>query len=161
MIARESLAWLREHHHANPDKPWLVYTSFSRPHFPLTAPKRFFDRYYPEGVTPPWVCRTGDSTDHPMTVGAIKGFRTDEIAEDEMLKARAAYFAAVDFLDEILGDFLALLDRDGFWTIRSLYIPPITENWWANTGYGGKIHGTKPPPTCLLSFRFPNIATVA
>ena len=73
MIARESLAWLREHRHANPDKPWLVYTSFSRPHFPLTAPKRFFDRYYPEGVTPPWVRRTGDSADHPMTVGRNQG----------------------------------------------------------------------------------------
>ena len=51
-IARESLSWLREHRHAKPDTPWLVYTSFSRPHFPLTAPKRFFDRYYPEGATP-------------------------------------------------------------------------------------------------------------
>ena len=147
MIARESLAWLREHRHANPDKPWLVYTSFSRPHFPLTAPKRFFDRYYPEGVTPPWVRRTGDSADHPMTVGAIKGFRTEEIAEDEMMKARAAYFAAVDFLDEILGDFLALLDRDGF--LDNTVIVYTSDHgelvgehgiWWKNTWHEAAAH---------------------
>ena len=41
MTARESLAWLRENQHANPGQPWLLYTSFSRPHFPLTAPRRY------------------------------------------------------------------------------------------------------------------------
>lgn len=113
MVARESTAWLRQQRHQNPDQPWLLYASFSRPHFPLTAPSRHFDRYYPEGVTPPRVRRSGDSAEHPMTLGAIKGFRTEEIDEAEMMKARAAYFACVDFLDEMLGDFLAVLERDG------------------------------------------------
>jgi choline-sulfatase len=113
MVARESTTWLREQRHRDPQQPWLLYASFSRPHFPLTAPKRHFDRYYPEGVTPPRVRRTGDSADHSMTLGAIAGFRTDQIGEEEMMKARAAYFASVDFLDEILGDFLAVLARDG------------------------------------------------
>ena len=113
MVARESLAWLREHRHANPGQPWMLLASFSRPHFPLTAPRRFVDRYYPSGVTPPRMLRGGDSAEHPMTLGAIRGFRTDEIGEEEMMRARAAYFACVDTLDEILGDFLALLDRDG------------------------------------------------
>ena len=146
-IARESLSWLREHRHAKPNTPWLVYTSFSRPHFPLTAPKRFFDRYYPEGATRPWVRRTGDSANHPMTVGAIEGFRTEEIAEDEMVKARAAYFAAVDFLDEILGDFLALLDRDGF--LDNTVIVYTSDHgelagehgiWWKNTWHEAATH---------------------
>jgi len=113
IVARESIAWLREQRHAHAEQPWLLYASFSRPHFPLTAPRRFFDRYFPEGVTPPHIGPTGDSAEHPMTLGAIKGFRTDEIGEEEMIKARAAYFASVDFLDEMLGDFLATLERDG------------------------------------------------
>ena len=113
MVARESIAHLREHTAACPDQPWLLYASFSRPHFPLTAPRRFFERYFPEGVTPPRVGKTGDSMDHPMTRGAVKGFRTDEISEPEMMKARAAYFACVDQLDEIIGDFLAVLERAG------------------------------------------------
>jgi choline-sulfatase len=114
MVARESLAWLRQHRHRQPDTPWMLMASFSRPHFPLTAPRRFFDRYYPAGVTPPRVARhSSDSADHPMTESAIRGFRTDEIGDQEMLRARAAYFACVDTLDEIIGDFLALLERDG------------------------------------------------
>jgi choline-sulfatase len=113
MVVRESIAHLREHRHQSPDQPWLLHASFSRPHFPLTAPKRFFERYHPQGVTPPKVGYTGDSTHHPMTLGAIKGFRTDEIDHKEMMKARAAYFACVDYLDEILGDFLSILKWDG------------------------------------------------
>lgn len=113
MVVRESIAYLREQRHARPDQPYLLYASFSRPHFPLTAPRRFFERYYPQGVTPPWVGQTGDTVDHPMTRGAVRGFRTDEISAPEMMKARAAYFACVDLLDEIIGDFLAVLERDG------------------------------------------------
>ncbi|MFT5088896.1 MAG: choline-sulfatase [Candidatus Latescibacterota bacterium] len=113
IVARESIAWLREQRHAHAEQPWLLYASFSRPHFPLTAPRRFFDRYFPAGVTPPRVGPSGDSAEHPMTLGAIKGFRTDEIDDEEMIKARAAYFASVDFLDEMLGDFIATLERDG------------------------------------------------
>lgn len=140
MVARESVSWLREHRHANPDQPWLLYASYSRPHFPLTSPRRFFERYYPEGVTRPFVGRTGDSADHPMTVGAIKGFRTEEIDEDEMMKARAAYFANVSFLDEMMGDFLALLDRDGL--LENTVVIYSTDHgelagehgiWWKNT----------------------------
>ena len=47
-----------------------------------------------------------------MTVAAIKGFRMDEIADREGTKARAAYFACVDYLDEIIGDFLSILEWD-------------------------------------------------
>ena len=112
IVARESLAWLREQRHRAPQQPWLLYASFSRPHFPLTAPQRFIDRYTDTHIPPPPVRQSGDSANHPMTIGAIRGFRCEEIEESEMMNARAAYFACVDFLDEMIGDFLALLQRD-------------------------------------------------
>ncbi len=77
-----------------------------------------------------------------MTLGAIKGFRTDEIGEAEAQKARAAYFACVDFLDEILGDFLALLERDGLLDntviiYTSDHGEMVGEHglWWKNTWF--------------------------
>lgn len=113
VVAEETVAFLREHRHTAPDQPWMLCASFSRPHFPLTAPRRHFDRYWPDNVTQPKVDRTGDTADHPMTRGMAKGFRTEEVEHDEMMKARAGYFACVDWLDEILGDLLATLERDG------------------------------------------------
>ncbi len=140
MVVRESVSWVREHRHRESQRPWFLMASFSRPHFPLTAPRRFFDRYWPDGVTTPRIGKTGDSLDHPMTQGAIKGFRTDEIGSEEAMKARAAYFASVDFLDEILGDFLGLMDGDG--QLDDTIIVYSTDHgemagehglWWKNT----------------------------
>ncbi len=113
VIVQEAVSFLREHTAAEPTTPWLLCASFSRPHFPLTAPARFFHRYWPEKVTPPKTGRKGDTAFHPMTVGMARGFRTEEISEQEMMRARAAYFACVDYLDEILGDLLHLMERSG------------------------------------------------
>jgi choline-sulfatase len=113
VVARETLAFLREQSDARPQQPWFVCASFSRPHFPLTAPRRYVDRYWPQWVTKPKVGRTGDTANHPMTIGMAAGFLVDQIGEDEMMRARAAYFACVSYLDEVIGDLLALLERDG------------------------------------------------
>jgi len=117
-VARESIAFLREQAHHDPDQPWFLCASFCRPHYPLTAPQRYLDQYWPDSVTSPKVRREGDTADHPMTVAAIDESRDhfrnmDEIDEDAVMKARAAYFASVSYLDEIIGELLATMDREG------------------------------------------------
>lgn len=144
IVARESLAFLREHHAAKPNQPWFVCASFSRPHFPLTAPRRWMDRYWPDGVTPPKIGREGDTADHPMTRGMIKGFRTDEINDRESLYARAAYFACVSYLDELIGDMLACMHRDGL--LDNTIVVYTSDHgelmgehgvWWKNSWHEG------------------------
>lgn len=117
-VTRESLAWIRER--ARGEAPWFCCASLSRPHFPLTAPRRFVERYWDveadeptDLVTDPPVGREGDASDHPMTVGAIEGFETADVDRHTTLRARAHYFACVDFLDAIVDEFLATLERDG------------------------------------------------
>ncbi|MFC6723400.1 sulfatase-like hydrolase/transferase [Halobium palmae] len=113
-VLTESLSWVREQAHANPDQPWFLCASFSRPHFPLTVPERFLDRYWPEGVTKPKVGREGDVADHPVVEHIVDYLRIDDIPEEEAQKARAAYFACIDFVDELIGDFLSLMERGGY-----------------------------------------------
>lgn len=114
IVAREATTFLREHTHSNPEQPWFLCASFSRPHFPVTAPARHFERYWPDGVSEPPIGREGDTADHPFTEAVVEGFRTDEIGEEERQRARAAYFACVSYLDEVLGDFLRTLEAEGF-----------------------------------------------
>jgi choline-sulfatase len=113
-VVEESLAWLREHR-AGRDRPWFLCASFSRPHFPLTAPERYLDRYWDrdadeptDRLTEPPVGPDSDAATHPSSEGS------NDRSREESMRSRAAYFACVDFLDEILGDFLALLDREEF-----------------------------------------------
>lgn len=147
VVAHETVAFLREHKSAKPDQPWFLCASFSRPHFPLTAPRRHFDAYWPGNVTKPMVPAAGDAFDHPMSVGMRKGFQADEISEQEMMKARAAYFACVNYLDEVIGDLLLRLDADGL--LDNTVIVYSTDHgemagehgvWWKNGWYEACTH---------------------
>jgi choline-sulfatase len=113
-VVEESLAYLREHRHENGDHPWLLCASFSRPHFPQTAPSRYFDRYWPEGVTEPKVGMDSDAAAHPSSEKLREGQGAGDRSTEEAQRARAAYFACVEYLDEIVGDFLSLLERENF-----------------------------------------------
>ncbi|MGB2824339.1 MAG: sulfatase-like hydrolase/transferase, partial [Phycisphaerae bacterium] len=142
VVAQETVAWLREHEHARPEAPWFLCASFSRPHFPLTAPRRWFERYWPHGVAEPKVPASGDAYDHPMSVGMREGFMADEIDREEMMRARAAYFACVSYLDEVVGDLLLRLEASGL--LDNAVVVYTTDHgemagehgvWWKNGWY--------------------------
>ena len=142
VVTHEAVSFLRNHHSKTPDKPWFLCAGFSRPHFPLTAPQRWLDRYWPEGVTEPRVSAGGDAYDHPMSVGMRRGFQADEITHEEMMYARAAYFANVSYLDEVIGDFLLRLGASGL--LENTIIVYTTDHgemagehgvWWKNGWY--------------------------
>ncbi len=144
VVATETLGFIREHAAARPDKPWFVCASFSRPHFPLTAPKRHLDKYWPEGVTPPPISAGGDAYDHPMSKGMRHGFQADAIEEQEMMRARAAYFACVSYLDEVIGDLFLQLEKNSL--LENTIIVYTTDHgemagehgvWWKNGWYEG------------------------
>lgn len=113
IVSRETIAFLREHRHARPDQPWFLCASFSRPHWPVTVPRRYFERHWPDGVTPPKVGRDGDTANHPITEIMASLNKSDQLNEENAMRARAAYFGCVDYLDEVLGDLLLLLEHDG------------------------------------------------
>lgn len=144
IVCDETITFIREHTYRNPDKPYFLCASFSRPHFPLNAPHRFIDRYKKTGVSRPKVEATGDAYMHPMSIGMRKGFNVDKISDEEMMNARAAYFANVSFLDEIIGDMLVRLDREGL--LDNTIIIYSSDHgemagehgvWWKNGWYDG------------------------
>lgn len=111
VVLRESLAFLREHANRAPETPWLLCASFSRPHPPFTAPPRHLERYWPDGVTDP---RTPETSQFPLSSRLADWYEVDSLSTAEIRKARAAYFACVDYLDELLGELLVLLEAAGF-----------------------------------------------
>ena len=107
----ETIEFLREHPR---EKPWFLFASYSRPHFPLTTPKRFFDRYWPNNVDMPDIPPEHLERTHRFAKSLRDKFKTSEIPAEETKRARAAYYACCEFLDQIIGDLLAILERDGF-----------------------------------------------
>ena len=142
IVTHEALAFLRNFTGGHADKPWFLCASFSRPHFPLNAPQRWIDRYRPDGISEPRVSATGDAFLHPMSVGMRNGFKAAAITHEEMMVARAAYFANVSYLDEVIGDFLVRLDNSGL--LDNTIIVYTTDHgemagehgvWWKNGWY--------------------------
>lgn len=120
IVGRETISLLRDVADRGSD-PWLVCASFASPHFPLTAPRRHVERYWPDGVTAPAVRPDESALDHPLVTSKRERDRTSELPatptldlDDEAVKrARAAYFARVEYLDQVIGDALSTLERDG------------------------------------------------
>jgi len=122
-VLEESVAFLRDSDYEDPDQPWLLCASFSRPQYPLTAPARHFERYDPESASLPGTRRADADAGHPLVERKSRADATADLRDPERVdptdesvvrRTRAAYFACVDYLDEVLGDFLARLDREGF-----------------------------------------------
>ena len=144
VTAHEAVAWIREQADRAPEQPWFVCCGFSRPHFPLTAPARHVRRYPPEGITGPRVPPGGDAYDHPMSVGMREGFEVDAIDDAETMRARAAYFSNVSYLDEVLGDLLLRLEASG--DLENTIVIYASDHgelagehgqWWKNGWYEG------------------------
>ena len=139
VINTETLEYLRSQ---PADQPWFLLASYSRPHFPLTAPKRLLDKYWPDNVDMPTIPEGHLQQTHPFANGLRQNFNTDAITAEETRKARAAYYACCEFLDETVGDLLALLERDGL--LENTIIVYTTDHgemagehgqWWKSSYY--------------------------
>ena len=106
----ETIEFLREQPR---EKPWFLVASYSRPHFPLTAPRRFFDHYWPDNIDMPDIPPGHLERTHRFARDVRDRFETSQIPDEETRRARAAYFASCEFLDQRIGDLLTILERDG------------------------------------------------
>ena len=110
VVTRESLAFAREHADAEPDVPWFLCASYCRPHSPITAPGRYIRRY--RDALPP-VDVPADERDRLEPYARYFFDRYSDTTPEQALRGREAYYACVDFVDDLIGELLDGLDRDG------------------------------------------------
>jgi choline-sulfatase len=153
VVVRETIAWLRDHRHSR-ENPWFLTASFSRPHFPLTAPRRHLERYWDveadeptNRLTEPPVVRESDAAEHPQVRWKRERHELDSFTEDQLRRARAAYFACVELLDEAIGELLATLEREGF--LENTVVVYTSDHgdmagehdlWWKQSWHEGSSH---------------------
>ena len=112
VVTRESLAFLLEHHDSQPDTPWFLCASYSRPHSPFTAPGRYIRRY--RDRVPPAELPAGfpDGLDD-YARRCFADEVGEELTAEQQLRAREAYYACVDFVDDCIGELMRGLDAAG------------------------------------------------
>lgn len=94
------------------DKPFFLAVGFVRPHYPMVAPRRYFQRYPWQSLPLPQI-PDGDLDDIPPMGRA--GTRSDKNPigkyPDNQKRMWAGYYASTTFMDDQVGRILDELDR--------------------------------------------------
>ena len=94
------------------DRPWCLTVSFTHPHDPYVARRRYWDLYgdcahlLPEISSIPYEHQDA----HSKRLFDANDWRSFEISQDDIRRSRRAYFANISYLDEQIGDMLAVLE---------------------------------------------------
>ena len=96
---------------AGAEKPWAAFVSLVSPHYPLTAPKAYFDLYDPAEMDLPIV---GQQPEHSELQNIAEFFNYgDYFDEQKIREAKAAYYGLTSFMDDCVGRILSALDESG------------------------------------------------
>ncbi|SIO42469.1 choline-sulfatase [Rhodovulum sp. ES.010] len=97
------------------DRPWCLTVSFTHPHDPYVARRRFWDLYESCNHLLPKVGAIPyeDQDAHSKRIFDANDWRSYDITEEDIRRSRRAYFANISYLDEKIGQFLDILETTG------------------------------------------------
>ncbi len=97
------------------ERPWCLTVSFTHPHDPYVARRRYWDLYgdcdhlLPEVPAIPYEQQSA----HAKRLFDASDWRRFDITERDIRQSRRAYFANISYLDDKIGDILAALEATG------------------------------------------------
>ena len=98
----------------NADRPWAAFVSLVSPHYPLTAPKEFYDLYDPTEMDLPIAYEPSQRPDHSELNNVAGFFNYDQYFDDQKIReAKAAYYGLISFMDHCVGRILTALQKSG------------------------------------------------
>ncbi len=99
----------------NDPRPWCLTVSFTHPHDPYVARRRYWDLYEHCDILEPRVpARPFEAQDpHSQRLLLANDHARYEITDENVRAARRAYFANVSYVDDMIGRLLGVLERTG------------------------------------------------
>jgi choline-sulfatase len=93
-------------------RPWALTVSFTHPHDPYVARKKYWDLYEDCAHLLPEVpaMSYADHDGHSKRIFDANDWRSFDITEDNIKRARRAYFANISYLDDKIGEILQVLE---------------------------------------------------
>jgi choline-sulfatase len=92
-------------------RPWCLTVSFTHPHDPFVARRRYWDLYEgaPE-LAPPEPIPYEDQDPHSQRLMDACDWRAFDLTEDNICRARQGYFANISYIDDKIGEILDVLE---------------------------------------------------
>ncbi|WP_040610665.1 choline-sulfatase [Oceaniovalibus guishaninsula] len=110
-VAHHAVAKIYDLSRGHDPRPWALTVSFTHPHDPYVARRRFWDLYadcdhlLPEVPAIPY----SDQDAHSRRLFDANDWTRFDIGDDEIRRARRGYFANLSYIDEKIGEILATL----------------------------------------------------
>ena len=150
-IASAACAWLARAAERPSDKPWVLFVSLVCPHFPLTAPERWYDHYHAMDLPLPKRYAHVERPRHPYTDEYARVVDYDSHFHDEadVKRAVAGYSGLVSYMDEQVGRVLQALETSGqLQRTLVIYTSDHGDNLGAREACGGSRPCTKSRLAC-------------
>jgi choline-sulfatase len=114
-IGQTACDWLKARGQQTADKPWVLFVSMVAPHFPLTAPARWYEYYAAMDLPMPKLYDKAVRPHHPFTdeYARVVDYDTHFHSPQDVRRAVTGYSGLVSFMDEQMGQVLAALDQSG------------------------------------------------
>ena len=90
------------------ERPWCMTVSFTHPHDPYVARKKYWDLYEDcEHLLPTVPAMDYEDHDtHSKRIFDANDWRSFDISEDDIKRSRRAYFANISYLDDKIGEVM-------------------------------------------------------
>ncbi len=137
--------FLRDRAAAKNNRPFFLTVGYVLPHCPYICPKRLFDEYY-EKVDVPRLPSGYLDRLHPAMRLWRQHRGVDELTDEQVRTARAAYYGLVTYMDERIGEVLDTLKESGLaedtvvvYTSDHGEMAGEHRMWWKSSFYEGSV----------------------
>ncbi|CAM3940779.1 choline-sulfatase [Phaeobacter inhibens] len=111
-VAYHAKAKLYDLSRGKDDRPWALTVSFTHPHDPYVARRKYWDLYEDcEHLLPEVPAMDyADHDNHSKRIFDANDWRSFDISEVDIKRSRRAYFANISYLDHKIGEILEVLE---------------------------------------------------
>ncbi len=112
-VAYHATRKIRDLARAKDDRPWCLTVSFTHPHDPYVARRKYWDLYEDCAHLMPEIPTLDyDAQDpHSQRILDANDWRNYEITDEDIRRSRRAYFANISYLDDKIGEILDTLEN--------------------------------------------------
>ncbi|APE42866.1 choline-sulfatase [Sulfitobacter alexandrii] len=111
-VAYNAVRQIYEYARGGDTRPWCLTASFTHPHDPYVARRKYWDLYEDcEHLLPTVPAMDyADHDPHSQRIFDANNWREFDITEDDIRRSRRAYFANISYLDDKIGEILQTLE---------------------------------------------------
>ncbi len=112
-VAFQAVRKIYDYARYTPDKPFAMLVSFTHPHDPYAARKKFWDKYRDEDIDLPRVARISPNEldPHSRRLYDVSAMDDYKVNEADIRAARHGYYSNISYVDDLVGQLIDSLEK--------------------------------------------------